>query len=232
MEIFRQNALRHARREVATWFATTAGGSALLDGKGGVFRLDATEARTLRDDAEAAVFLLYERLQYRALGAAASLFAIQMFASLFPAMIEEIVSKSALLIYSGHGIWLFHEAWKSAQEQKLYRAALANRLAGRPPIPAEFAGELGFSDPVRKVLIAVFVLLFAGNIAAELLAHAGIDVFERLPPWIWVPVIVFTLVLALGNLWIDRSRGIGVMPPADMSSRVQNRLDRLREDGT
>lgn len=227
-----QNAVKIARREVGNWFATTAAGSVFLPGDGRVLPLSREEALAIRASAEEKAIAWHSAFELRAWLAIGLIVAIFVGTQSLASSLDEPwrggVRAASYAIYSLHGLWLLWEAFEVMKQMRTLRAGIAHSLAGRVPILAERAGELGRTDPVPIVLGGLVLVLFAWNWLAEVLAHRGFDLIGIIPTWFPITFAIFVVIVAYGNRWIDRSRGVGVLPPEDLASRVRDRLDRER----
>jgi len=232
MSMWQQNSAKIARKEVEQWFATTSSGSVFLPGDGRVLPLGVEEAAAIRESTETKAVEWHVAFEVRAWIAVSLVVVIvvasQSLASRLPEPWDDGVRTVAYILYAGHGAWMLFEALQVMKSMRTLRASIALSLAGRVPIDASRTGALGKSNPIPAIVTAVMIALFAWNWLAEVVAHRGIDLVGAMPLWLPVPIVVFVWVLVLGNRWIDRSRGVGVLPPEDLAGRVRNRLDRER----
>ncbi len=235
MSFGRPNARQIARKEVAQWFALTPTGTVFLPGDGRVLQLGEEEALAIRASAETKAIEWHVAFENRAWLAIAIVIAVivgsQSLAAKLPPPWNEGVEAAAYAIYASHAAWMIYEAWSVMKEMRTLRASIGHSLQGRIPLDPSRAGPLGLSNPARFVLIGIGVVLLASNFAAEQFAHFGVDLIGWIPVWLVLPVAVFILIAGLGNWWIDKQRGVGILPPDDLAARVQNRLDRERPGG-
>lgn len=228
--MWQRNSAKIARKEVAQWFAQTATGTMFLPGDGRVLPLGTEEALAIRASAEEKAIEWHVAFETRAWLAIVIVIAVivgsQSLAGKLPSPWSDGVEAAAYATYAAHALWLIYEAWNVMKEMRTLRAGIAYALQGRIPLDPSRAGSLGAANPVRYVLIGTGVVLLLWNFLAEQVSHFGIDLIGSVPPWLFLSIAVFILIAALGNWWIDKGRGVGVLPPEDLATRVRNRLDR------
>ncbi len=232
MSMWRHDSAKIARKEVALWFATTPTGTVFLPGDGRVLPLGIEEAKAIRASAETKAVEWQAAFQSQLMVAIFIVVAIvmvsQTLAAKLPDPFGEAVRTAAFVLYAAHGGWAIYEAFAVMKKMRTLRASIALALAGRVPLDPSRAGSLGARNPIPAIVIAIVSGLLIGNWSGEILSHVGVDLIGWIPMWLPMSLVVFVYIVVLGNRWIDRSRGVGVLPPEDLASRVRNRLDRER----
>ena len=232
MSIFRRNSAKIARAEVAQWFALTPSGTVFLSSDGRAFPLGADEAMAVRASAETKAVQWHVTLETRGwIAVAIVLFVVigsQALADGLDAPWNQAVRAAAYGLYAAHGAWMLYEAWKVMKAMRALRGGIALSLQGRVPLDSSRAGALALINPIPAIIVGIMLLVLVWNWLAELVSHRGIDLIGWIPGWLPISFAVFVCVAVLGNRWIDRSRGVGVLPSEDLASRVLDRLDRER----
>lgn len=232
MEIWRRDAAKRARDDVAHWFAWSAAGAAFLPGDGRALPLTEDELLAIRASTEAKAVEWGVALENRMiLGVVFIVFLVaggQSLAGSLASPWKEGAQAAAYAMYATHGAWMLYEVWSSDREMRQLREAIALSLRGRVPLDAVRAEVFAAGVSLRFVVTILAAGLLILNFAAEQLAHFGFDLIAWMLPWGWLAIFAAIAAAVLRLRWIDRANGVGALPPEDLATRVRNRLDRER----
>jgi hypothetical protein len=213
MSLLNPDSHDHARAIAATWFARLPTGPVFMTGDSKTYRLSEEQAVALRKEAETELARLHRRMRLMMYLWATLLVALIAASFLYkdalPAVLRDHGSELAWTLYSLHGVWIIIEAIRNQRGITAYRDELAARFAFQVPLPETVAEQVTGPNPYRIALYLLIVCVAGVTLAAEQLAHRGIDLIDA------VPRAIFLLIapLAWGMWWFsdrfDRRRGVG-----------------------